>query len=201
MPPPPSPHHELSEQLRLYLRESERILAEWDAYSDQHTDLADWPHDDHSYGLRASQRDSETAAAFEDIRVGARYLLAVAETQLAQLPSHVVQNRWSYQVAILYSALDRLEVLHGEWLKTRDALPADARPGTTVFDEALTEYHAEAWSYLDDWSTHGQTLLDINSAAQHAPSPLAPLPAAKESPRPVIAPRCGGDRAHTSRNR
>ncbi|MCC2275583.1 hypothetical protein ACMATS_24610 [Streptoverticillium reticulum] len=67
-------------------------------------------------------------------------------------------------------------------MQTRDSLPLDARPGTQVFDDALAEHHAECWSYLDDWATHGHVLRDINAAARHAPSPLAPPPAATPLP-------------------
>ncbi|MFJ6636376.1 hypothetical protein ACIQMR_34130 [Streptomyces sp. NPDC091376] len=38
------------------------------------------------------------------------------------------------------------------------------------------------WSYLDDWASHGQAVLDINTAARHAPSTLAPPPTATTVP-------------------
>ncbi|WP_436993970.1 hypothetical protein [Streptomyces sp. enrichment culture] len=93
-----------------------------------------------------------------------------------------MQHRWGYQLSVLRSALDRLDALHTEWLQTHDGLPVDARPGTPVFDEALAEHHAECWSYLDDWATHGQAIRDIHTAAQYAPSPLAPPPTATTAP-------------------
>ncbi|MGW7008218.1 hypothetical protein ACWGCW_36890 [Streptomyces sp. NPDC054933] len=174
----PTAHRDVLHHLEGFLDGSKKILASWDAYSDEHTDTAGWPHDDHAYGLRASQRDADTAAAFETVRPGARHLLATAETQLAHLRAHAVQNRWAYQLGVLHAALDRLDALHDQWLQTRDSLPLDARPGTAAFDDALAEYHAECWSYLDDWATHGHSLRDINAAARHAPSPLAPPPTA-----------------------
>ncbi|QNT91931.1 hypothetical protein HEP81_01602 [Streptomyces griseofuscus] len=142
------------------MSDSKKILDAWDAYSDEHTDLDGWPYDDHAYGRRASQRDADTAEAFEPLRYGARHLLATAETQLAQLPETHVQSRWVYQLGVL-----------------RDALPATAKPGTPDFDDALAEHHAESWSYLDDWATHGKALREINTAARKAPSPLVPAPA------------------------
>ncbi|MDQ0790120.1 hypothetical protein [Streptomyces sp. B3I8] len=160
-----------------YVRDSKKILDAWDAYSDEHTDLDGWPHDDHAYGMRASQRDADTAEAFEPLRYGARHLLATAETQMAQLPENTVQSRWVYQLGVLRDALDRLDELHEQWLVTRDALPATAKPGTAEFDDALAEHHAESWSYLDDWATHGKALREINTAARKARSPLAPVPA------------------------
>ncbi|MEU4486686.1 hypothetical protein AB0H94_17670 [Streptomyces purpurascens] len=159
------------------MRDSRKILGAWDAYSEEHTDLDGWPYDDHAYGMRASQRDADTAEAFKPLRYGARHLLATAETQLTQLPENTVQSRWVYQLGVLRDALDRLDELHEQWLATRDTLPAGAKPGTPVFDDALAEHHAESWSYLEDWATHGKALREINSAARKARSPLASMPA------------------------
>ncbi|MFE6166023.1 hypothetical protein ACFQ7F_44810 [Streptomyces sp. NPDC056486] len=159
------------------MTDSKKILDAWDAYSEAHTDLDGWPHDDHAYGLRASQRDADTLTAFEPLRYGARHLLDTAQTQLAQLAENTVQSRWGYQLGVLGDALDQLDELHEQWLETRDALPLTAKPGTTDFDDALAEHHAESWSYLDDWATHGKALQEINTAARKARSPLAPAPA------------------------
>ncbi|WP_244188960.1 hypothetical protein [Streptomyces yokosukanensis] len=93
-----------------------------------------------------------------------------------------MQNRWGFQLGVLATALDRLDALHEQWERTRDSLPADARPGTPVFDDALAEHHAECWTYLDDWASHGDALGEINSAARHAPSLLAPPPTAVRAP-------------------
>ncbi|MEV0641621.1 hypothetical protein AB0I77_43215 [Streptomyces sp. NPDC050619] len=87
-----------------------------------------------------------------------------------------MQSRWVYQLGVLRDALDRLDELHEQRLKTRDALPTTARPGTADFDDSLAEHHAESWSCLDDWATHGKALREINSAARTARSPLAPIP-------------------------
>nr|WP_203615427.1 hypothetical protein [Streptomyces sp. SID13726] len=163
--------------LDAFLRDSEQILTAWDAYSEEHTDLDGWPYDDDAYGLRQRRRDADTAEAFETVRAGARHLLATADTQLPRLPPVSVQAHWGYRLGVLHSALDRLDALYEQWLATRDSLPLGARPGTPAFDSALAEHHAECWSHLDDWATHGHVLGDINTAAQYAPSPLAPPPA------------------------
>ncbi|MEV0691238.1 hypothetical protein [Streptomyces sp. NPDC050388] len=102
--------------------------------------------------------------------------------QLRNMPADAVQNHWGYQLGVLHAALDRLDALHEEWLLTRDDLPAEARPGTPVFDDAEAEYHAESWSYLDDWAIHGSVLREINTAARHNSSPLAPSPTATAVP-------------------
>ncbi|UXY34400.1 methyltransferase domain-containing protein [Streptomyces albidocamelliae] len=184
-------HRALLRHLDHYVSDSKKIHDAWDAYSDEHTDLDGWPYDDHAYGRRASQRDADTAEAFEPLRYGVRHLLATAETQLAHLPETNVQSRWVYQLGVLRDALDRLDELHEQWLVTRDALPATAKPGTPDFDDALAAHHAESWSYLDDWATHGKALREINTAARKAPSPLAPTP----TPAPATAP----DRRATAR--
>ncbi|MFE0703527.1 hypothetical protein [Streptomyces sp. NPDC058872] len=93
-----------------------------------------------------------------------------------------MQGRWVYQLGVLHHALGRLDELHEQWLQTLNALPASAKPGTPAYDDALAEHHAESWSYLDDWATHGKALGEINSAARKAPSSLAP------APRPTAAP-------------
>lgn len=165
-----------------FVGDSKKILDAWDAYSDEHTGLDGWPYDDHAYGLRKSQRDADTAAAFETVRVGARHLLATAEIQLAHLPAHAVRSHWGWQLGVLRDALDRLDALHDEWVQTRESLPAAARSGTPAFDDALAEHHAECWSYLDTWATHGDIVLDINSAARHAPTPSVPSPAVTAVP-------------------
>jgi uncharacterized protein len=87
-----------------------------------------------------------------------------------------------WQLGVLQDAVDRLDVLHEEWLQARDSLAADACPGTPAYEDALAEYHAEAWSYLDDWASHGPAVLDIHTAARHAPSTLAPPPTATTVP-------------------
>ncbi|MFJ9900702.1 hypothetical protein ACIQPR_46000 [Streptomyces sp. NPDC091280] len=89
-----------------------------------------------------------------------------------------MQSHWGYRLGVLHTALGQLDTLNQEWLRTRDALPAGATPGTPAFDNALAEHHAACWSHLDDWATHGHIIGDINFAARHAPSPLAPPPRA-----------------------
>ncbi|GGW04463.1 MULTISPECIES: hypothetical protein [Streptomyces] len=131
--------------------------------------------------MRASKRDADTDAAFEPVRPGARHLLATSETQLIQMPKNTVQGRWIYQLSVLRDALDRLDELHDEWQATRDTLPITAQPGTPDYDDALAEHHAESWSYLYDWSTHGKAIREINTAARSIRSPLAPTP----SPAPA----------------
>ncbi|MFJ9033612.1 hypothetical protein ACIRQP_34940 [Streptomyces sp. NPDC102274] len=188
-------HKHRLEQLAAFIREADQILADWDNYSDQHTDLDGWPHDDHAYGMRASQRDADTWKAFNRIRTGAKDILTTAETQLQQLPPTAIQPRWTWQLSRLYIALDRLTELRDEWLTTRDGLPPSARPGTPEFDDARAERNAEAWHYLDEWAGAGETVLEIHRAAEHALSAPAP-----KTPAPVPArPRPDGHSAAARR--
>ncbi|MGW5120257.1 hypothetical protein ACWEQ8_33205 [Streptomyces noursei] len=181
-PPPNELHQQQLQQLATYLRESQRVAEHWDAYYDEHTDLDGWPHDDHTYRLRQSQRDADTAEAFDAVRHGARHLLATAEAQLARIPAHAIQHRWGYQLNELHAALDHIDALDKEWQRTREQFPADARPGTPAFDNALAEHHAASWHYLDNWAFYGHALGEINSAARHASSPLAPPPTTSPAP-------------------
>ncbi|GAA4781889.1 hypothetical protein [Streptomyces ziwulingensis] len=174
----PEPLPELSG----YLKDSEDILSSWDAYSDENTDLDGWPLDDDAYGRRASARDASTADAFEAVRDSAHHLLATAQAQLGRLPGSTMQPRWVWQLGVLQDALERLDALEEEWQQTRGELPAGAGPGSSVYDDALAEHHAECWSYLDDWATQGHALIEIHTAARNTPSPLAPPPTTAPAP-------------------
>ncbi|MGW3009587.1 hypothetical protein ACWC9R_12225 [Streptomyces sp. NPDC001219] len=180
-PSPHEIHHHRLEQLAAFLHESDQILADWDAYSDQHTDLDDWPHDEDAYGRRARRRDADTWKAFNRIRPCAKELLATAEAQLQRIPAKAVQSRWTWQLGRLESALDQLNVLQDEWLVTRDSLHPSARPGTARYDDARAERNSEAWHALNDWTCVGEALLEIHRAAEQAPSPLATTPPVRAS--------------------
>lgn len=152
------------QQLTSYLSSSRTIFDDWDAYSEAHTDLDGQPHDEIAYARRQQARDADTWRAFAPLRPIAKVLIARAERELGKLPPRVIQSRWTWQLGTLHHAADRIETLREEWLATRDSLPSSARPGTAEFDDARAEYLAHAWSYLDDWSTHGQAILDIHAA-------------------------------------
>ncbi|MET9294380.1 hypothetical protein [Streptomyces sp. NPDC003077] len=164
-------------QLAVFLRESEQILASWDAYSDEHTDRDGWPYDDQAYGRRAAARDAATWRSFNRVRQYATHLLASAEAQLQQLSAPAVQPRWAWQLGVLQDALRCLDDLQREWLVAREALPGSAAPGTEAYEAVLDERNSEAWHPLNQWGAHGQVLLDIHTAARTSPSRLPPAPA------------------------
>lgn len=184
---PAAHHRELLDKLTRYLNDSEKILAAWDIYSDDHVDEDGWPLDGHAYGLRASRRDADTDGAFQPLRAGAHHLLSVAERQLVALPARSVNEGWVWKLGNLRTALASLDGLAAEWHQDRERLGPNAGPGTPRYEAALAEHLAESWGYLDDWAGHGHALLDIHSAAQAAPSVLAPPPP-KAVATPTTAP-------------
>ncbi|MFJ8676342.1 hypothetical protein [Streptomyces sp. NPDC093589] len=173
--PNQSHQHRLA-QLAVFIRESEQILADWDVYYDQHTDLDDQPHDEDTYAQRASRRDADLWKAFNRIRPSAKELVTTAEMQLQRLPANAIQSRWVWQLGVLDDALDHLVALQEEWLATRDSLHPSARPGSARYDDARAERNSEAFHYLDEWASTGEAILDIRRAAQQTPSPLATTP-------------------------
>ncbi|MEU3188409.1 hypothetical protein ABZ707_30080 [Streptomyces sp. NPDC006923] len=174
-------HDPALQQLAVFIRESNQILADWDTYSDQHTDLDGWPHDGHAYGLRAQRRDADTWRAFARVRSGAKNMLATAETQMRRLPATAIQPRWTYQLGRLHSALDQIVVLRADWLITRDGLSPSAGPGNAEYDDARAKRNGEAWSYLDEWASAGEVLLEIHRAAERQ-TPPAPGPVSTPAP-------------------
>lgn len=188
-------HEQQLHRLERYLRESERILAAWDAYSDEHTDNDGWPLDPDSYGRRAAQRDAETWSAFEGVRGCAKELLRTAESELRRMPGTLLRTAWPWQLGVLESALEQINDLQRQWLTARDNLPWNAVPGTDAYDDIIGERNEEAWHPLNEWTDHGQALLDIHATLLRAPavhqaltrrrttSPAQSPPAPQTSPR------------------
>ncbi|MFJ2739692.1 hypothetical protein ACIO3O_08485 [Streptomyces sp. NPDC087440] len=189
---PAAHHRELLDRLTRYLNDSEKILAAWNIYFANRVNEKGWPLDGHAYGLRASRRDAETERAFQPLRAGAHYLLAVAEKQLVTLPARSVHEGWVWKLGSLRTALTSLDGLAAEWHQTRQRLGPNAGPGTSWYEAALAEHHFESGGYLYDWARHGHALLDIHSAAQTAPSVLAPPPKAVASPTAAPVTRSRG---------
>ncbi|MGP9017661.1 hypothetical protein ACT1U9_04520 [Streptomyces sp. BR1] len=184
-PAPDEIHRERLHQLAAFLRESEQILADFDAWREEHSDLDGWPLDDDEHGRRAVKRDADTWRSFNRVRSFAKDLLATAEVQVQQLNASHLQSRWPWQLGVLDDALTQLGTLQQQWLEARDALPPTARPGSFAYDDALAERNEEAWSYLDDWATHGHALLEIQSAVQELPPRSPALTSTTTHARPV----------------
>ncbi|OEV27508.1 hypothetical protein AN219_22730 [Streptomyces nanshensis] len=180
---PPSLHQLRLHQLAVYLREAEEILADWDLYSDLHSNDEGWPLDDVAYGLRQRQRDAATWRAFRPLLYSGHHLLDSAAAQLATTPSDEQTKRWAHSLTTLSSSLGKLRALQTEWSEIREALPENARPGTEEFDEPLADRNADGWHYLDTWALHGQTLIAIDTATRHK-DPPAPRPVPARSPEP-----------------
>ncbi|MFE1407821.1 hypothetical protein ACFW5D_30190 [Streptomyces sp. NPDC058770] len=183
---PPDHHQFRLDHLAAFLRESTWIQGNWNVYSDEHSDIDGVPYDEHDYALHQSRRDADIWHAFEQVRHSGKTLLATAEHQLQQIPADSIQTRWVWQLATLRSALNQLLAIQTDWTKYQDSLPIYVCPGTEAYEDAIAERNADAWTYLDDWTTHGQSVLEIHAAAQQAPSGLAtavptrvPAPAAR----------------------
>ncbi|MEV0259031.1 hypothetical protein AB0H82_32800 [Streptomyces sp. NPDC050732] len=178
-------HRARLHQLAVFLRESEQILADFDAWREEHSDLDGWPLDDAEHSRHAVARDADTWRSFNRVRSFAKELLATAEVQIQQLNPAQIQSRWPWKLSVLDHALKQLGALQREWLEARDALPPTARPGSFAYDDALAERNEEAWSYLDDWASHGRALLEIQAAVQDLPPRSPALTSAQVHARPV----------------
>ncbi|MFJ6752155.1 hypothetical protein ACIQNI_28825 [Streptomyces sp. NPDC091266] len=187
---PPSPeeiHQHRLKQLALFIRESDQILTDWDAYCDQHTDLDDLPYDEIGYAQRADLRNADTWRAFNRIRPSAKELVATAEAQLQRLPAKAIQSHWVRRLGALDTALDHLAALQNEWLATRDNLHPSARPGTARYDDAQAERNTDARRYLDEWALAGETILEIHCAARQAPPAQTIATPARTPAPPALA--------------
>ncbi|MCZ4103539.1 hypothetical protein QMK19_39010 [Streptomyces sp. H10-C2] len=167
--------HELRmRQLAHYLRESRQILADWDAYSDHHSDPETYePLDETAYGLRQRQRDADTWNSFARVLYVADDMLDTAEQQLAQLPPADAVGLTG-QIRELHTSMYRLHALHVEGPARHGAMPSNP-----AFDaEALAERNAEAWHHLNQWTSFGPALIAADvlfRQAQAAPPTGTPL--------------------------
>ncbi|MEU3553371.1 hypothetical protein [Streptomyces fragilis] len=187
MPPSsiPSAHRAMLRDLDRFLRESDRVLAAWRVYSEEHTDLDGWPFDDDAYGRRATDRDAAVAESFDHVRGGAAHLLATARAQLVLLPTGAAQSRWAWQLTVLQDALDRLGALRETWRITRDSLPPNAGPRTSAFDDTHAAHLRAAGAALNEWAVHGHAIREIDKAARSAPFRLVPRPATSPAQTPA----------------
>ncbi|MER5440838.1 hypothetical protein [Streptomyces sp. NPDC002790] len=188
---PAGPAHLLYlRQLAYYLRHSRQILADWDHYSERHSDPQTFqPYDEDAYGLRQQKRDADTLSAFGRVYHHADELVHVAERQLARLSPTDRTRRYGWQVRELRDATQGLYAVHNDWHAAEAALPESAQPGTKAYDEPLAESYAEAWSYLDQWAIHGQALFAVNALAQrHSSTPAPTLTATAPEHRAAATP-------------
>ncbi|MFJ8018674.1 hypothetical protein [Streptomyces sp. NPDC096311] len=52
---------------------------------------------------------------------------------------------------------------------------AHRAPGTKAYDGPLSESHAEAWHYLDQWTIHGEVLFAVTALAERQAQQAAPV--------------------------
>ncbi|MFD9715784.1 hypothetical protein [Streptomyces sp. NPDC059076] len=132
------------------------------------------------------QRNAQAWVAYEPVALLAARLVASAENRLPNVRG--ARPGWVSQLGILTSATHGLDTVRASWDETLDSLPPNARPGTPVYDTAVTERDEAAWPLLDLWALHGQTVLDIRAAARppqarlHTTAPAPPVSNASSTP-------------------
>jgi hypothetical protein len=120
-------------------------------------------------------------------------LVASAENRLTCLSSAPDRPGWASQLGILTSAAHGLDTIRTTWDETLDGLPPNAGPGDPAHDTAMAERDAAAWPLLELWALHGQTVLDIRTAAAGPSRPrlqsTAPVPPVTSTSRAPAARR------------
>ncbi|RST19536.1 hypothetical protein EF908_31900 [Streptomyces sp. WAC04770] len=180
-----SPAHRLHlRHLAIYLRHSRQILAVWDLYSSRHSaPVSGQPHDEDSYGRRQQKRDRDTLSAFSRIYYHADELVDAADQQLAQLTEADRAHRYAWRVRELDDAAERLHAVRVVPNQDR------ATPGTKAYEEALAESYADAWPYLNQWTSHGQALFAINALAERSTATSPTTVIAQPAPTTAAAVR------------
>jgi hypothetical protein len=163
-----------------------------------HVDGQGRPLDDLAYGRRQRRRDADTWRALDFVRPHQEELLTTAEQQLTALPAAKQQPHWRDTLNRLDQARTGLANALAVWQAERDALPADAVPGTDAYDEPLAERNADAWGYLCDWVDGGHVLNEIaTAAAVHARDRTGPAAEHPRGPDPAtLPPRAPGHPRH-----
>ncbi|WP_172381137.1 hypothetical protein [Streptomyces sp. MNP-20] len=191
--PSASAHQLYLHQLALFLRDSRLVQALWTSYTHEHCDPeTGQPRDAEAHRLRAAQRDADLLFAFGTVFVHADTLVEVAQQQLARLPDPEQMPHHAGQLEQLRDTTARLYALRCQFMERRHTPHPDRGVQSEESDAALyAQFCAEARPFLDQWTTHGQAVLDLNalatqpmgrqgkaSTATHTPSPAASAPAA-----------------------
>ncbi|WP_051842159.1 hypothetical protein [Streptomyces sp. NRRL F-5193] len=169
--PHPSPSVPLSPdrtppitRLSTFLLQGDAALAAWERFDDENTDLDGWPYDQDTYNARQAEKDAALWHRFSPLREQAAALLDAAETSADQLVGKSGQARWSWQLAHLRGALERVDTAHTEY----ERVAAD--PSTSAEDllTASAVRNKQASEALVDWLTHGRAVLEIHAATVRA---------------------------------
>ncbi|MEU2231272.1 hypothetical protein [Streptomyces vietnamensis] len=151
-------------RLSTFLLQGDAVLDAWERFDDEHTDLDGWPYDQDTYDARQAEKDAALWRRFSPLREQAAALLDAAETSAGHLAGKSGQARWSWQLAHLRGALERVDTAHTEY----ERLVAD--PSTSAEDllAASAVRNRQASEALVDWLTHGRAVLEIHAATVRA---------------------------------
>ncbi|MFI8103416.1 hypothetical protein [Streptomyces sp. NPDC086023] len=151
-------------QLSFFLLQGDAVMAAWERYDDEHTDLDGWPYDQDTYDARQAEKDASLWRRFSPLRGQAAALLDAAETSAGHLAGKSGQARWSWQLAHLRGALDRVDTAHTEY----ERLVADPSTSPEDLVAAAAARNRHASEALVDWLTHGRAVLEIHAATVRA---------------------------------
>ncbi|MFH9071467.1 hypothetical protein [Streptomyces alboflavus] len=185
--PPAHAHQLYLNQLARYLRDSRLIHARWAIYAHEHCDPdTGRPDDEVAYARRQVQRDADLLSAFGAVFYHADTLVDVAQQQLDQLPDSEQTRHLAGQLRQLHTNTQQLSAVHRRWIDRRDALPDGA--GGKAHEALLAESYSEARPHLDQWTDHGQAVLDVNAVAREQLGPQTAPPAATREDQLNAAP-------------
>ncbi|WP_405931501.1 hypothetical protein [Streptomyces sp. NBC_00827] len=173
------------EQVVMAVAAGERVLAEWDAISDNLCDADHWPLNER-YDLRQQQRDAEMWAQFAPFLDHGPALVAHAEETLPFLdPEDRADGRWPYRLRVLREALEGGARVQADFEFVTGALLPDHPRAEAAFAKAVVERNAEGWHYSLTWMEDGGALIEMARAERglrghpHRPRQSAQVQAAR----------------------
>jgi hypothetical protein len=171
-------------ELREFVREMDQIRATWSTYAKSHTGPDGCPLDPAAYAATVEARNHSAWSSFLKVERHIGRLLKSAKGKVDSLPHSTVPSHWRPQLAVLDSALDRIDDAHEEWIL--DAFGTEGPITTENRLHATTARCARSWEPLTQWADHGLVLLDICVPMRPGTSPpgLTVSP-----PSPPSAPR------------
>ncbi|MGW7303991.1 hypothetical protein ACWGI1_00245 [Streptomyces sp. NPDC054835] len=164
IPDPVSPVARLS----TFLLQADAVMAAWDRYDDEHTDLDGWPYDQDAYDTREAERDHALWRAFQPLGEVAPSLLYLAEAAVDHLRATSLQARWPWQLSQLRDSLERVDAAEKEFAERTAASGTDYYASGEEAFLAFAARNAAASAPVTEWLTHGRAVLEINAATVRA---------------------------------
>ncbi|MFJ4688867.1 hypothetical protein [Streptomyces sp. NPDC088789] len=120
------------------------------------------PVDIDAYGWAAHRRDRDTWSAFQPVREHSTALLTTAATQLGRLPATSV-GAWASRINTLAKATRTLEAEHKHAVERIRAHVARSHANLDTVDLIITDFFDETWSALEQWTTGGHAVIELNT--------------------------------------